>query len=313
MIDFKNWTLCLEMSAKDEAVLKVAARLAQKFKPERINLLHIMETSDLPDEVLNEFPDLHHPELANIQSNLEGFGTHYFGADVNVNVAVIEGDIVTELLRYNIDNKVDLIFIGCEKVNSGALVKKVARKSSGSVIVVPEGASLDVEHIAISTDFSDHSTMAMKSGLQLAENLNINKISALHVYKDASKYLNESIETAYDVNEVISKRAQINKKLKVYSEHKLADHVKAVNNGLDINQHTIAVPSIRRKSQPLQEWIVNNNVDMVVMGAKGESIAKAVLLGSVTEEVYTELHDQIVLLVKKKGENKKFLKALLGR
>lgn len=300
------------MTQHDEAVLDLVSRMVNFYHPDELNLLHVVEDSDLPPEIMKDFPDLHKPQKQKFLDIMEEKRKMYFPDVTETKIVVEEGEILTGILGFLVDNDSDFVIIG-NGPNSGSMVKKIARKSSSSVLIIPSTYNSNIRHIAASTDFSGHSVRALQITASLAEGLNIPKVTAAHVYKDASRYVGESIETAYDVNEVLVKRASIDKKLQEYAQHKLEDHLKEAYPGGDVNQLALNTKTGRKKSDALVEWIKDSDVDFMVMGAKGQSTAAAVLLGSFAEEVYTRLNQQIILLFKKKGENRKFLKALLGR
>lgn len=312
MKHLKNWTICLNGTEQDEAILEVISNLTQSLVPERISIVHIIEHLDIPSALLKDYPDLHEPQKEQLQTVLKEKSQLFLKHLSNVNIEVLEGNKITTLLNYIMDSESDLVVLG-KGSNRGRLITKLSRKSSASVMIVPQSYHPKMRHIAVSTDFSDHSTRALQIAESLKSALNVPELSAVHVYRDASRYVGESIESPYDVDKVLVKRSKVEDKLKTYAIHKLEQHVDEACSETSAEQVVLPTQIGRKKSESFVRWVQENRVDFVVMGAKGQSAAEAILLGSFAEDVYENLENQLVLLFKQKNENKNFLKVLLRR
>ena len=137
---------------------------------------------------------------------------------------------------------------------------------------------LQPEHMLVSTDFSDHAQRALQIGTSLSKALEIQKTSAIHVYNDATKYVRETVETSFDVGQLLQKRAAVNEKLQNYLRVKLDEHVREANADVEVQQTVIPIASGTNRSEALVQWVKDSDVDFIILGAKGQSAAEAFFL-----------------------------------
>lgn len=308
----QKWTICLNNSSQDDQVLQYVAAMARFYQPESLKLLHVMEGEEMPDLLLKEYSDLHEPEMEYYLNRLEEKRKAYLDGIPHVSEQVRKGNKLRSILEFLYETNSDLVILG-RGSGRGTVMKKIARKSSASVMIVPENASEKPEHVLIATDFSAHASRALQIGTSLAHGLEIPKVSALHVYNDASKYVNQSVETSFEVDKLLQKRAVINEKLENYTRVKLEEHVATACPDASVEQLAISTPAGTKKSEALVQWVKDSDADFIILGAKGLSTAEAFFLGSFAEDVYSRLTRQVILLFKKEGENAGFLKLLLGK
>ena len=311
MKHLRKWTVCLNNTAKDEHVMKYVSVMARFYQPESIHLLHVIEREEVPDILLKEYSDLHEPELAHFYNILEEKSKEYLSGVAGVTTEVRKGAILREILECTYDNVSDLIFMG-RGTGRGTIMKKVTRKSSASVMIVPENSSVKMNHVLVSTDFSEHSRRALQIGASLTLAFDIPKVSTIHVYNDASKYVRDSLETSFEVGQLLQKRAAVNKKLEKYLKLKMDEFVTEAAPDAKVGQMAVATPAGTKKSETLVQWVKDSDVDLVILGAKGQSSAEAFFLGSYAEDVYSRLNRQVILIFKKQGENRSFIQLLLG-
>lgn len=310
---FKTWVICLDMSLTDNYIIRNVANLADKFQPETLHFVHITHKPDIPDEVLRDIPDLQIPELTYYRSKIQDYIDGHFTADYHIKIHVVEGNPFTELLRLINKLPCDLIIVGNKgDENQGVITRKLTRKAPCSVLFLPELFKESIDTIVVPTDFSDYSEMALKMSQTIAEKYDKCNVHILHVYKDSSKYLSQIFETVHEVDQILVKRRTIDEKLTTYARHKLDTYLdKFKKEGYDFIPHITSIDRGKEIGNAIDEWIKDNTPDLVIIGAKGQSAASAVLLGSVSEQVYTKGSDYLLMIIKRKGENKSLLKALL--
>ncbi len=310
----KVWVVGLDMSETDGFIFKNVAELARRFKPEVIHFAHVAPEPDIPGEVLQDIPDLQIPELTHYRSKIQKHIEEDLGSGHNVEIHIREGNPLTELLRVCTQVKCDLLVVGEKGSKSpGVVARKIVRKSPCSILLIPELFNKSITSVLVPTDFSDYSTMALQMGETVAEKYNDCIIHALHVYKDASKYLSQVFETVHEIDEILLRRKTIDEKLTTYARHKLDEHLeKFRSNGSDIAPHTVSIDRGREISNGIDEWIRANAPDLVIIGSRGQSAPTAALLGRVSEQVYSKCNDHMLLIIKRKDENSSLLKVLLG-
>jgi nucleotide-binding universal stress UspA family protein len=312
MKHLRKWTVCLGMEELDEVVLNQIAVLAKFFRPETLHLLHVIEGTDMPPMLLNEYPDLDEPKKEYYYNRMQDLCQQYLPEVENLNVEILEGNKLKTILSSLVERETDLVVMGRRK-SGGTIMKKIVRKSSASVLIVPEGRKGPLTHAVVATDFSEHSLRALQIASNLTTAMEIPKTTVVHVFNDSSKYTGQPMETAYDVDEVLKKRLVIEEKLRDYSIHRLSAHVRESGVKSFIEQRVIPTRAGGKKSEALVELVKEEKADFIILGAKGQSVAQALLLGSFAEDVYPMLYEEVILLFKKKGENAGFLKLLLGK
>ena len=314
-MDFlKNWVVCLDMSLTDNYIIRNVANLADRFQPETLHFVHVSHKPDIPDEVLRDIPDLQIPELAYYKSKIQDYVDKHFRDNCNIKIHVVEGSPFAELLRLINRLPCDLVIVGnkCNE-NQGVITRKIARKAPCSVLFVPELFKEPINTVVVPTDFSDYSEMALRMSQMIAKKYQGCVTHILHVYKDSSKYLSQVFETVHEIDQILVKRKAIDQKLTSYAQHKLDQYLKKFKDeGYEFIPHITSIDRGKEIGNAIDEWIKANSPDLVIIGAKGQSAASAVLLGSVSEQVYDKRADHLLMVVKRKGENTGLLKALLG-
>ena len=301
------------MSLSDNYIIKNVAKLASKFKPKSLHFVHVAHKPDIPEEVLRDIPDLHIPELAYYKSKILDYVNENFAPDNNVKIHVVEGNPFTELLRLFNKLPCDLIIVGNKATeNQGIITRKIARKAPCSVLFIPELFKGSIGSIVTPTDFSDYSDLALEMSHTVAKAYEDCAVHLLHIYKDSSKYLSQVFETVHEIDQILVKRKAIDQKLTTYAQHKLAKYLEKFDErGYAITPHIASIDRGKEIGDAIDEWISENTPDLLIIGAKGQSAAGAVLLGSVSEQVYAKGSDYLLMVVKRKGENNGLLRALL--
>ncbi|MEO1052342.1 MAG: universal stress protein [Bacteroidota bacterium] len=311
MDNFKTWVVGLDLTNKDNFILKNTAALAKKSAPEVIHFVYFPARPDLPQEVLHDIPDLQVPEIQYYESSITKEVQEHFDSEIDWKIHVREGNALTEILRLLNNISADLLILGRGE-HTGTLGRKLPRKAPCSVLLIPSKEIKEINTIAVPVDFSPYSDRALNTAKSSADAYGVKDIHVLHVYQDASKYLNQTFETSFEVQEVLAKNKVIDEKLKSYALHKLMEYLNAVE-GPDhpLKPHVTSINRTKEVGDAIHDWVMERDIDMLVMGSKGQSAAAAVLLGSVPEQVYSQHFDKYILLAKKKGENISLIKALL--
>ncbi len=310
MKQLQNWTICLGMDDNDQALVTQMAAMARHYQPKSIRLLHVIETTEVPEILLKDYPDLHQPETEYYFNRLHEFQREFFNGMEQVEIDIREGRKLRSILTALEEHNTDLIVLGRSSRKRGAVMKKIVRKTSASVLIVPGEMSFPLRHTVIASDFSNHSKRALEIASSLSTALEIPEITVTHVTQDPSKYVGEYLETAYDVEILLEKKQLIKDKLMEYSRHKLAEQIRTANVYSPVRQKLIPAIPGAKKSETLISWIKDSDADFIVLGARGQSFAEAFFLGSFAEDVYSALPHQMILLFKQKGENAAFLKLL---
>ncbi|PKV75605.1 universal stress protein [Pontibacter ramchanderi] len=305
MNSLKRIMVGLDLSEMDETLIRYTAFLCSISEIERVYFIHAEKSLDIPDEVYDSMPN-GMPADEKLRTSLIERVDRYFGPDsrVQVEVQVVEGSPLKELLHWSKVKQIDLVVVGRKfhMRGSGVLAQKILRTGRVSVLFVPENEDSVLSHIMVSVDFSEYSLMALERMLSSALPRPEVRITCLHVYQVPSGYI--TLGMSYEDFDERMKGFARNKFEQVLDRFpELRDRatlrlVKQENED-DVGE-LIMVEAKRAKA------------DMLVIGAKGKSAAALFVLGSVTEKILRYNDDIPMIVYKKEKEEIGFLDALLS-
>lgn len=218
-----------------------------------------------------------------------------FYRSANSSCAVLNGNLIDQLLETAVEMKADLILVGhrCGQNQRRALARRLAMKAPCSVWMRPEGAAMGIRRVLAAVDFSQSSALAFSTATAIARQSQHSQCIALHVYFD------ESLAGPED-QPAIRERAQ--RELDSFL-------VPLDTHGIQVRAVVEDAPSVAHAIERLAE---RESVDLVVMGGRGQTRSVAILLGSESDHLLMEARIP-VLVVKRPGERIGLLRALLDR
>jgi len=176
-----------------------------------------------------------------------------------------EGSSYEEIVNFAELEAFDLIVLGATGISEivetplGSTALKVARKAQCSVLVVKQKREARIKKILVPTDFSKYASYAFKFAYALQHTFNA-KTHLLHVI---------------DYWEYSGKSAQLLNAVKRYLENEAKKLNHEVETRLVIN--TDIVTAVR-------DYCKDKKIDLIVMGTRGTSGFKRLLLGSTSEK-----------------------------
>ncbi|MBX0334727.1 universal stress protein [Pontibacter sp. HSC-14F20] len=305
MNSLKRIMVGLDLSEMDDTLIRYTAFLCSISEIEEVYFIHAEKSLDLPDELLESMPNGMSADERLRASLVEKVDSH-FGPDsrVKVEVQVVEGSPLKELLHLAKVNQIDLVVVGRKfhMRGSGVLAQKILRNGRVSVLFVPENEDSVLSHIMVSVDFSDYSLMALERMLNSSLLRQDVRITCLHVYQVPTGYITLGISYE-DFDERMqglarNKFEQVLERFPALKERAELRLVKQENED-DVGE-LIMVEAKRAKA------------DMLLIGAKGKSAAALFVLGSVTEKILRYNDDIPMIVYKKEKEEIGFLDALLS-
>lgn len=291
MRQFQEILVCVGIPEHAENLLEYAAAMTRFAESKRVHLLHVSDPSETPDR---KFPQGFLEELA--QKTLKD---KVFGEVVH---KILQGSPLIEILRYGHEQSVDLIVIGgggLDTVDEAHLVKRIARKATCSVLILPEHAEPKLHNIVVPVRNTECSEQAVEAGIRIARSTKA-KVICLNVFQ------------------VHSGVGRGNHTLEEYTEHQRGiaekdceDLLSRIDtSGAQVETLCVADP-YGHSVQMILESVVKVQAELIVIGARGRSGLAGVLLADVTEKL---IHQTPVplLAVKRKGECVGILEALLA-
>lgn len=185
---FPRALLALDRSETDQRILSYFAYLQPIIDARQIYFLHIMPDFAAPVKEEAAFQKLFNPEhpidekmRAEITEQMQPFFADR--RNLTLSVEVIEGKPYEKLLHWTKVKDIDLLVTGIKTTSEGSGItpRRVARHSECNILFVPTEAPASVQNILVPTDFSDNSTRALRTAIELSQEIPDAQITVLHV------------------------------------------------------------------------------------------------------------------------------------
>jgi nucleotide-binding universal stress UspA family protein len=303
MYKIERLLVALDLSEMDEVLIRYTSHLAEFLKSEKVYFIHIAKNLELPEELKKNYPDLMAPSDESITNSLDKKIKGAWESDYECEkvIEIKEGDPSSKILKWvNIKN-IDMMVMGRKrKLKGGGIVpQKIAKVAQTSLMMVPEDYDFKLGKIVIPVDFSKHSKLVVEEALAIKGKSNIN-LTFLNVFTVPSGY--HKTGKGYDEFAGIMKG------------HAKMDFNEFVEKH-DFPEELDCQYVLDDDDSPADKifgFASDQKADMIVMGSKGRTGLASILLGSVAEKVIKYDSDIPLMIVKEKGENMGFLKALLN-
>lgn len=305
MYPIKKVLVALDFSALDELLIQFAAFITRSSQAEKVYFVNVVRNLNVPDEILKEFPDMVDKAMNERKTQVQQQIDQYFKdyKDVKIQLVVKNGQPARKILEMCKDSNIDLVVAGRKTSleGSGVLVQRLARKVSCNLLIVPEGSNTEISKLLIPSDFSEFSKLAIENGIMLAER-NAPGIQLLvqNVYSVpvGYHYTGKSYE---EFAEVMKKHAKRNFQKFLRTINLRGQKVKEV---YTLTEDDSLVNRIMETADKQQ-------VDGIVIGAKGRTAATAIFLGSIAERIIQKNNHYPLLIVRPKGQNAGWMDFLL--
>jgi nucleotide-binding universal stress UspA family protein len=296
--DIGGVLVALELGKTDASILNYLNFLAETFSVREIAVFHVVPKITLFDRAL-EF-DTEPDVLGDYKINeevveemrakiLNRFSDH---PETDIVFDVREGEPLEELLNEADILEPDLIMVGqnTDASSHGILAKNLVRKVDCDALVIPKGAEPGIKKIMVPVDFSPYALQALKKAVAMADALEGKaEVIALNVY-DLPNFSTYKISRSPE---------QFKSMIQANREEGASNFLHSVIKNTKVD---VKVKLIERKGPGTGHYIMDyaekNEVDLIIMGAKGHSKVELLLLGSVTEKVLS-LNEKIPVLVVK--------------
>ncbi|MFN7119716.1 MAG: universal stress protein [Saprospiraceae bacterium] len=292
---FSRALLALDMSETDHSLIHYFAYLQPLINTKQVYFVHIMPDFVAPKGEAAAFQKLFNPEhpidekmRAAIFEQIQTLFADRKNLDLAVEV--IEGKPYEKLLHWTKVKDIDLLVTGIKKASEGSGItpRRVARHSECNILFVPTEAPTDIRNILVLTDFSENSLRALRTAIELRQQIEHAKITVLHVVDlpSDSYYLRTPPERGFTALLRDAAQESFNKLMienQINKENLSFDIVE--NHYLNIAAHII-------------EYADTNPTDLLILGAQGHSAFENFLYGSVTERLVEKYRNKPILIIR---------------
>ncbi len=301
MNQYKRLMIGLDFTTMDETLIEYVAFISYYFKPETIYFVNVQEELEISPELKEKYPELDSPIDEHIEHEMKRKVEKHFPEYLSyeVHFEAVEGSPKKELLHRTHVKNIDLVIVGRKKQShgSGIIPRQLARKIPCSILFVPDNVSFSLRKILVPVDFSPYSEMAADTATQIAKVDNDVELIFQHVYKVPYGY--------YKTGKTEEEFATI---MKQHAVDKCDEFVEKIGEK-DITIHQIYTYDHERKSpaKKIHEAAGEQDVDMIIIGARGRNAATVILLGSVAEKLLDAEIETTIWIIKQKNQSFNFL------
>ncbi|UCC31851.1 MAG: universal stress protein [Phycisphaerales bacterium] len=300
---YERILVCIDRSAYDAAMLRYAGGRSRAAVSKEIHFLHVLDDTE---RIFHDTPDGSPAPRDPTTEALQTLVTEHFSGHGQEHLLceVIRASPLIEILRYAHEKDVDLIMMGrhygrrVETDDEAVLARRIARKATCSVLVLPEEYQLQADAIVVPIRDSECSANALEVACGIAATTGAT-VTALNVYTVHGGY--SRVGTTLEEHQA---------RLEAAATRECGRLIKRTDTHC-VNVECKCAPDHHGNPVPvILEELGSGEGRAVVIGARGRTGAAGVLLGTVTEQLIRKSPSP-VLAVKKKGECVGVLRALL--
>lgn len=319
MKDFQRIAVLIDEPSWARNLILYSRELMQIDSTKEIHLVHVLpETTEMnvvslaaAEGITIPYPTQTAEErraaIEAARAELTALAGEFFRPEdtVRVEISVLAGSPLYESLSYGMQNDIDLIVLGRHyargdsRDESATMARRITRKATCSVLVVPEVCDTLPTRILVPVRDSECSALALETACTIAASTKGTVFPYnLFPLQDQITLLRGPIEEIVASIEAIAQNECRN----------LISRVDTRNVQLE------TICRADRDGNPTAKFIEAADhlaADAIVIGARGRTGAAGILLGKITEKLI-EKSTIPVLAVKKKGEQIGVLKAILA-
>jgi nucleotide-binding universal stress UspA family protein len=299
MKDRRIWVVALDLTPMDKTILDYVSKMSEALSPKEVHFVHVLAEFDNYAYDNSEFRNLMNMLAAEKLAQVEKKVATYFSkSTISFFSHLEQGEPFEEIIRLSTEVNASGVIVGKKRsaMGSGIISERLSRNLPCDFLLIPASTTFRLERIMVATDFSDHSSLAMVKAQDIKDSIPTATIYAHHSYAVPMGY------------------SKSGKTFEQYANIVLATAEDAMKKWLKQFKHACTPVFSLVKSDDTSSRIlasaVEKQVDMIVMGSKGQSRISLAFLGSYTLKLLKQNQKIPVLIVKKEGENMNLLDAL---
>jgi nucleotide-binding universal stress UspA family protein len=298
---FQELLLDLPLDGSEEGMVRWGEHLARLSGAQRLRLVHVWESLDIPKELKSKYPWLIQPGEDLLRERLTSVVDRCLSAEWREKTEIIlkEGARLPEILRFARDEEVDLIVSDKipEASDGGAYLTRLVRKAPCAVLGLDPQTPFDYTTILTPVDYSTHSSSAVDFAAALARARRVASITALRCFTVPSGFDRTGLP-----------RDAFREEYRDFEEERMAQFLSTIPMG-DV-QLQMEVVEVADAALGIVSNASRIGAHFIVVGARGKHAASATFLGGTAETILREAKCS-VLVIKPKGAGLGLLESLL--
>jgi universal stress protein A len=113
---FKNILVPTDLSERSFKALKIAGDIASRYEASTVTLLHVIETIEGADD---EFGVFYEKLRTRAQEKMEAAAAGHEKQELSLQKRIVLGKRVKEIVRFAVENAVDLIILSSHRIDEG--------------------------------------------------------------------------------------------------------------------------------------------------------------------------------------------------
>jgi len=305
MKNAKHWVVCLDLSQMDDILIGYVQFLAKTLEPEHVEFIHILETAQFSDDIAKIFPKLGDKENLEdiIRKELTNkIDKHIGDVSSRVSLRISDGNPTDQIITFIQSDKPDLLILGKKTgyAGEGVMASRIVKYVPNSVLFVPETSRYQLNSVLVPTDFSKQSADAISAMNSLRDRLDIKvDLIAQHVFRYPAHYF-PYIPTDKEKQKIRDHLDE--KKNRFIKEHELADDIHFV----------LSMTNKEKKTQEIYNEVVRNQVDMIILAAKGDKSLMSLLKEDFTDKMINYSFGIPLLIRKNRERHERYLDAFFS-
>ncbi len=296
-LEINNVLVALELDSPDRNVLRYLHLISKFVEIKKITFLHILPSILLTNPLRKLFrastvDPAPIDQVTIINSIKNEIDQYWPQMSIPADYVIKEGSPKEEIIRQANRPGIELVALGKRFHPDTHFIdaKNVIRHGESHILVVPETAPCKIEGILVPVDFSEHTLKSIQYALDLAQTLNSSrKLVLLHIYQRPDLMAFKLSKTPEQLEESIK-----------------ADHEEAFEKYLFTHfpkDKDRLIPVLLESDDPnISDHIINYALDqqmnLIIQGARGHSGIASFLLGSTTERLLNKNDVLPIIIIK---------------
>lgn len=301
MNDIKNLNtilVCLDLTDIDHSLIQYASFLSRTLETDKIIFIHAIQAYDLPDKSSKKFPDLQSSLSKTIEEEINSVVSDHFKRQVKTEVITkIEDEDASQVILNFIEKEsIDLTLIGQKpgEAREGHYGHKIASHASSDLMLIPEEPKLDISKILCAIDLTDDSRKAFRRSRDIAK-VTRSELVIQYIF-DVSKSYFPAATLKSTTNLEKNFKKKLNKFLKKFELKSDDIHYRyAIND------------TFKSQGEKLYQAADEEQADLVIIGASGQTESVTSLLGNVTENLRRMEKEIPIMIMKNLGKKRKWI------